>query len=174
MADPFDILGLDAGFGLDDAQLHQQFIRRSAEHHPDRFTDPLDQADAAERAAAVNEAYRTLADPERRAGALLRLLGGSDAGDDKRLPPDLLMEMMEIREAQEEAQAAGDDARLAELAQWAREQRAGYLERIGELFTQAQALSPDQRAPVLDEIRLQLNALRYVQRMLDQLPPTGR
>lgn len=167
MQDPFDTLGLDRRFDLDDAQLHRHFLERSAASHPDRFTDPIEQADAADRSAGINEAYRVLKDPEQRANALLRLLGGASKEDDKSLPPDLLMEMMEVRERQEAAEASGDDGALRSLAAWARQQRQDHLGRIGRLFSQA-AAGPDPQ--VLRQIRLELNALRYFQRMVEQAP----
>jgi molecular chaperone HscB len=160
MSDPFDFFSIEPRFDLDESGLQRRFIELSAAHHPDRFTDPHEQALAAERSAEVNEAYRILRDPESRANALLRRLGGSTSSDDKSLPPDLLMEMMEVRERQEQAQSTGDAATLAELRQWAADQR----------HQRAAAASPPDRPPLLDATRLELNALRYIERMIEQLP----
>lgn len=164
------MLGLEPGFALDEAELHRRFIAASAATHPDRFADPLDQADAAERSAAINEAYRVLKDPEARANVLLQRLGGSDQSQDKSLPPDLLVEMMEIRERMEEAIDAADEAQMRQLARWAHEQRAAHLARVGELFAAALQASGAARAEHLKAIRLELNALRYFQRMIEQTP----
>jgi len=166
--DPFDILGLDVGYDIDDAALHRKFIEMSALHHPDRYTDPLEQVEAAEQAAAINEAYQVLSNPERRANTLLERFGGASKSDDKSLPPDLLMQMMEIREEQEEAQAANDTAKLEELADWARTQREEHLTRIAGHFRGIDpTVKPDEE--VLKAIRLELNALRYFERMLEQI-----
>lgn len=182
-ANAFATLGIPVAFAVDLAQAHKRFIAESAATHPDRFTDPLDQADAAEKSAAVNEAYRVIRDPELRADALLTLLGGAGRSDDKSLPPDLLMEMMEAREKLEEAQASNDQAALRELAAWANRQRDEHLQRIASLFAQVipaggfpvnAAIKPDPAhpriAPVLKQIRLELNALRYFQRMVEAAP----
>jgi molecular chaperone HscB len=168
---PFGLLGLPPRFDLDEAELHRRFIQASAAAHPDRFTDPLDQADAAERAAAINDAYRTLKDPESRANALLALLGGAASGDDKSLPPDLLMEMMEVRERMEDAIASADEKAMRELIQWAHEQRSEHLQRVGELLKRAQETPAGAaREAALKNVRLELNALRYFQRMIEQSP----
>lgn len=176
MRDAFDIMDMPRRFDLDQKALHRRFIELSAAHHPDRFTDALDQADAAERAAAINEAYRTLSDPERRAGALLAVLGGAAKEDDKSLPPNLLMEMMEVRERMEEAIAEDDKATLAELRTWAEGQRRAYLDATAKLFDEAlRARAEDAGADVseaLGAVRMQLNALRYFERMLEQMPAT--
>ncbi|MGN7160644.1 DnaJ domain-containing protein [Sphingomonas sp. SAFR-052] len=59
-ADPYTVLGIDRGADAD--QIKRAFRRMIARSHPDRSRD----ADAADRAAAIISAYRTLSDPERR------------------------------------------------------------------------------------------------------------
>lgn len=167
MPDPFQTLGLPPRFDLNEADLHARFIQASAANHPDRYTDPVDQADAAERAAEINHAYAVLADPERRADALLTRLGGPAKDQDKSLPPDLLIDMMETRERMEDAVAENDRPQLDQLRAWANHQRETHLKMIAELFADnPHALPPD----TAKSIRLELNTLRYIQRMLDQMP----
>lgn len=166
VSNAFETLGVPARFDLDEADLQKRFIRLSSEHHPDRYTDPLDQADAAERAAAVNEAYRLLRDPESRALTLLAvLLGGETKAEDKELPPGFLMEVMEVRERMEEAQANHDAATLTEIGDWAKAQKAEQLSRIAALFKKATGEEAGARGATLREVRRSLNALRYFERM---------
>ena len=167
MQDPFQTLNMPPRFDLNEAELHAAFIRLSAEHHPDRHTDPVDQAQAAEKAAEVNQAYNLLRNPETRADALLKLKGGPAKEDDKSLPPDLLMEMMEIREQLEQAAADNNQAQLDLHRAWAGEQRDKHLTTIADLFRQHPNKLSDDAAK---NIRLELNTLRYIQRMIDQMP----
>lgn len=171
MRDAFETLGLPVRFDLDLAELQKRFIQSSAAAHPDRHIDPVAQAEAADRAAAINEAFRVLRAPESRAEVLLALLGGPSKESDKALPPDLLMEMMEARERMEEAVASKDTATLKELGDWARDRRASHLKRLGELFATAQESQGPDRALALKSCRLEVNALRYFQRMIEQAPP---
>lgn len=173
--DAFSLLGLSPRFDLDPAELHRRFIAASAANHPDRHTDPLEQADAADRSASVNAAYRALRDPESRAHVLLQRLGGAagstgaagSVGDEKALPPDLLMEMLEARERHEEAKAAGDTATLHELNAWARAEHDARLKKVADLFAAALARNaPDPAAA--GAIRMELNAIRYFTRMIEQ------
>lgn len=166
MDDPFAALGLPRRFDVDLADLHRRFIAATATTHPDRFEDPVDQAEAAERSAAVNEAYRVLKDPEARAEVYLALLG--NPGDAKALPPDLLMEMMEVREELESAQESGDTESLQRLQAWAEEHRNDRLSRIAEAFRAIEAGG----CPIENgkKARLELNSLRYFRRMLEQMP----
>ena len=166
--DPFDLFEIPPTFDIDEEDLHCRFLQATAENHPDRYDDPVQQADAADRSALINEAYVVLKDPERRANALIARLGGPAKEDDKSLPPDLLMEMMEIRERLEDAQASGDAEKQRELAAWAAGERRRHLDAIASLFDTTRNGPPDQLQPTLKRVRVQLNALRYVQRMIDQ------
>ncbi len=170
-SNPFETLGVPARFDLDEAHLHERFIAAAAATHPDRYSDPLEQADAAQRAAELNQAYETLQDPETRANALLELSGGSTQSDDKSLPSGFLMEVMEARESIEQAVDEGDTVTQAKLRDWAHQQRELHLHQIAELFRQAQDQPQEERQPVMDQIRLELNALRYFQRMIEQTDP---
>ncbi len=162
MNDPFATLGVSPRFDLDLDELRQRFLTASAAHHPDRFTDPLDQADAAERSAELNAAYQTLTDPEARANALLALRGGPAAADDKSLPPTLLMEMMEVREELHQAVADQDHATLERLRDWAHQQHARHVDQLAKLFAHDELNGK--------AVRLELNAMRYIQRMIEQMP----
>ena len=77
MGTHFDVLGLPRRYDLDLSQLESLYLERSREVHPDRHA----KADGATRARALlestelNEAYRTLKHPIRRAEYLLRLEG---------------------------------------------------------------------------------------------------
>ncbi len=170
MTNPFAIFDFPVQWDLDQKALHTRFVAASSRNHPDRHTDPLDQGDAAQRAAEINEAYQTLRDDEGRANALLEILGGPGKSEDKSLPPHLLMQMMEVREEMEEAIADDDAATVSRLAAWADEQRMRHVHRVGELLTKASRQDSTKRGPTLQEARLELNALRYFQRMLQQIP----
>lgn len=169
MEDPFEILGVPRRFAIDPAVLEQRFVALSSEHHPDRHSDPMAQADAAEKSAEVGWAYQTLADPESRANALLTLRGGPAKTDDQSLPPELLMEVMEVREAMESALHEEDEAELARLRVWAVSQRDERLARIGTMLDAGDADAPLDEASA-QSVRVELNALRYAQRMLEQMP----
>lgn len=160
--DPFAVFDLPPRFDLDTQALLQKFLAAAAATHPDRFVDLLDQADAADRSALINQAYRTLSDPEARAHALLALRGGPAAADDKALPPTLLMEMMELREELETAIKADDQLALTRLHDAAQSQKQAHLDRLAAHF--------DHDPFDGKTVRLELNALRYIQRMLEQMP----
>lgn len=173
-SNPFATLGFEPQFEIDERELQRRFIATSARHHPDLFSDPFEQMEAAERCADINAARDTLADPERRAVCLLCLLGGAAGRGQAPLPPDLLMEMMEVRERLEAAVESDDRPTLAELADWAAGQRRDHLRRIADLFRAALSAAQQDRTPALQAVRGELNGLRYVQRMIEQMPGRGK
>src|SRR5687768_1791659 len=117
VADPFETLGLPRRFEVDPEDVEKRYRELQRALHPDKFA----QAPAAERRAAlsravtVNEAYRTLRDDLQRAAALLRLAGRAPAGGD-RADPELLMEVMELRESLADARRARDLDTVRRLA----------------------------------------------------------
>lgn len=101
-ANHFERLGVPERFDLDREMLEGNYLERSRLVHPDRFASasPGEQRLAMERAAALNEAYRALRDPVRRAEYLVHL-GGTDLdahGAAPEMEQAFLMEMIERRE----------------------------------------------------------------------------
>jgi len=167
-ADAFDRLGLAARFDLDLPELDRAWIRLAAGCHPDRAADPVAAAEASRRTAALNEARAVLREPERRADVLLTRLGGPTSADEKALPPSFLAEMMELRERVEDAAGGGDDRSRREIEEEVAAERDRRISRIASLFEDA-AGAPDR----LREIRLELNVLRYHERLLAELRGTA-
>jgi molecular chaperone HscB len=115
--DPFAVLGAERRFDVDLAVLEKTHRELSRALHPDKFgqAGPSERRAALEKAATVNEAWRIVRDPIRRAEALFEL-GGTKVGEtnEPKASPAFLMEMLDEREALAEARARGDlDAVLA-------------------------------------------------------------
>ncbi len=167
-SDPFDILGIPPGFELNPAALGRAYLALAARLHPDIARgDP----DASIRSAAANRAKAILENPESRAAALLARLGGPSKESDRSLPPGFLADMMETRESIEAAAASRDDAETRRWKAWATERRAHHTREVSGLFTRSTESPPGDRPGVLRAIRQELNAWRYVERLLEQLEP---
>ncbi|MGE3458816.1 MAG: Fe-S protein assembly co-chaperone HscB, partial [Kofleriaceae bacterium] len=135
------------------------FFERSKELHPDRFAS----APAAERVAALtksralNDAYQTLKKLVLCAEYLLAQAGYS-IGDNERLEPAFLMEILELREELAEARHAGQTAEVSRLQAAMAARRKTALDTLPALFAAA-----DYTA-----IKQQLIVLRYVDRYLEE------
>ena len=102
----FELFGLPAVFSLDQEMLEKAYRDIQSQVHPDRFAHAGD----AERRASlqwttrVNEAFQVLKNPVKRARHLLELQGVDVAFEtNTAMPPEFLMQQMELREKLEEA-----------------------------------------------------------------------
>ena len=166
--DPFATLGVEPRFDLDPKSIEAAWMRRLRAAHPDRAGGGEGHSESARSAAALNEARAILRDPLRRGEALLTLRGDAGAGDSSALPPAFLPEMFEWRERAEEAMATGEAEAVAVLAQEAEARRDEVLERLATAFT-----APAEVADA-SSIRLELNVLRYFDRLRDELRQAPR
>ncbi len=166
--DPFATLGLPHSFRLDPASLRAAYIRLMETAHPDRATSQLDAADRARRAAAINDAQRRLAHPLRRAEAMLQVAGAAGLAS-AALPPDFLVEAMELREELDEALANRDVDRIASLRAAAVARRDAEIDRLADHLDRVFAENGDARAAAVAAAQDALNRLRYVMRLIDRV-----
>ena len=174
-ADYFSVLGIPRGFAIDVAALEQRYKELTRVLHPDRFARADAQARRAslERSVQLNEAWRTLNDPVRRAEYLLSLHGidiGDMAGVGKPgksgehatlpVPQVLLMEVLELREALAEAHAAKDVHETEALVAKVSSRLGTVMDDVAQGF----AASP----PELSTIAARLVTVRYYRRFLDE------
>jgi len=105
--DHFAVLGVPRAYDLDLTALEARYKDLSRKLHPDRFAraDPRARKASLQRTVMLNEAWRALKEPLKRAEYLLELGGVKLATDDGgarsggvAAPPALLMEILELRE----------------------------------------------------------------------------
>ncbi len=163
-ADAFGLLGLTPKFDVDADTLEKAFFERSKELHADRFaTAPVaERVVALSRSRALNDAYQLLKKPAARAEYLLAR-EGLTIGDNERIDPALVMDLLEEREELAGQRQAGNLAEVEQLQNKMRARRKAAFEKIKGLF----ATLGDDRA-ALAEIKGQLILLRYVERYLEE------
>jgi molecular chaperone HscB len=157
--EPFALLGLEPGYDVDLAALERAFFERSKAAHPDRVAgaSAAERVAALSRARALNDAYQLIKRPVARAEYLLARAGVT-IGDNERLDPTFLMEILELREELAGARAAGNTELVARLQAMMQERRTEALDALPALFAQA-----DHAA-----IKERLILLRYINRYLEE------
>jgi molecular chaperone HscB len=178
MVDPFEALGIEPRFDLDLAAVERRVRAVLGAVHPDRHASQgaTDRRLALGKAVDVNEAWRIVRDPIRRAEALLRRRGVAVAeGREPKAAPAFLMEMMELREALAEARAKRDAERVASLSSAVSAREAEALRAL--------SLAMDAPSASAESLLALLGQLRYFRRFLDEvsaieddlagLPPPG-
>jgi molecular chaperone HscB len=174
MVDPFETLGIAPSFDVDLPSVEKRYRELARVLHPDRHLGES----AGERrmnlgkAVEVNEAWRLVRDPIRRAEALLRRQGvHMEEGKEPKAAPEFLMEMMEQREALSEAKASGDPAAVERLATAIRAREKDVAARIAATFATALPIGDAASGPTvaLDKVVAMLGELRYYRRFLDEV-----
>lgn len=118
MTNYFELYGLPISFRPDAATVKNKFYELSRLYHPDRFAqaESTKQIEALRMAAANNEAYKILNNPYTTMGYILRINDMLEDEEKYNLPPDFLMEMMEINEAVSEYELEPDNMDMREEA----------------------------------------------------------
>lgn len=159
-SDAFALLGLSPRFDVDPAQLERAYFERQKQLHPDRFAaaPASERVAALSQARALNDAYQVLRREASRAEYLLSREGVT-IGDNERIDPGLVMQLLDEREELAEARQHGDLPRVERLQASMRKRRTDALATVRQLFADG-----GDRA----EIKRQLILLRYIERYLEE------
>jgi molecular chaperone HscB len=158
--DPFGTLGIERRFDLDLKAVEKRHRDLSRAFHPDKFAHEggTERKIALGQAADVNEAWRIVRDPIRRAEALFTLLGVPVGETNEPKPsPAFLMDMLESREALEEAKIARDLSKVRALGEVMQEREVAAEKVLAEGFAKGAA-----------EV-IRLGELRFYRRFLEEV-----
>jgi molecular chaperone HscB len=169
----FAFFGLDPKLVVDGDVLQKRFYELSRQWHPDRFSrkGADEQAQALEATSILNDGYRTLKDPVKRAEYLLTEEGfpiGEQRSKD--VPPELLEEVFELNMALEELKS-GDESARPQLE----EAKRNFVDLQTEIDRELDALfrkydasesQSETAKQALHEVRGALNRRRYIQNLI--------
>jgi molecular chaperone HscB len=107
----FELYDLPVSFSPDAEAVKSKFYELSRKYHPDRYTMAPDaeRAEVLRMAAMNNDAYKTLGNIYATMGYILKLNGLLEDEEKYSLPPDFLMEMMELNETVSQWEMNPDD-----------------------------------------------------------------
>jgi molecular chaperone HscB len=156
----FELFGLPRRMRLDRSEVERRFRELSKDVHPDRFgrASPIERRLALEHTTHLNDAYRVLENPQRRAEYLLGLEGVSVGAEDARTDdPELLELMMDLQERTAVAGAGELDRMASDVGR----RESAILARIEAYF--------DRDEGTKDDARKALEELRFVKRLGQRL-----
>ncbi len=171
--DYYKFFGFDRKLTIDESHLQKRFYELSRQWHPDRFTrkSAEEQADALEATSILNDGYRTLRDPVKRAEYLLTEEGhpiGEQRSKD--VPPELLEEVFELNMMLEELKSGDEDARpqLESAKQNFVHMRGEIDSELQSLFARYDASDAESETAkqALQEVRGVLNRRRYIENLI--------
>lgn len=96
----FELFEIPVQLKVDIAPLHKKFFELSRKYHPDYFVNDNAgaQSEALERSALLNKAYKAFKNPDETIKYVLQQKGLLQEEEKYELPPDFLMEVLEINE----------------------------------------------------------------------------
>lgn len=113
----FELFEIPVSLQVDPALLSKQYVMLQKKYHPDFFTQSGEdeQAEALHFSSELNKGLKILRNPDETIKYVLQLKGLLTDDEKYQLPPDFLMEMMELNETLEEGSAADVEAIQQEL-----------------------------------------------------------
>ncbi|MDB5033726.1 MAG: hscB [Chlorobi bacterium] len=180
MEDYFAFMGFPRRLSLDAGELQRRYFDLSRKYHPDFHThdeEPGRQT-SLEQSSVLNQAYRTLKDRNERARHLLWLEWPDlPESEKKKIPPALLMEVMEMQEKIADAGSEVDESRKAALQGELLDIEARLKTKMGDLDGTLDALATewdgiadggdaDARRNLLTRLNTLLNTRNYLRTLL--------
>jgi molecular chaperone HscB len=156
--DHFARLELPRRHDLSADEIEAKYRELSRKWHPDRFARAAakERVASLQAATALNDAYRVVKDPVKRAEHLLALESGLAIAENEAVSPELLEEVLELREALAEV---GGGPGADELVARARARRDEAVASVARGFASGAAPA---------DIKELLVTIRYFQRFLDE------
>lgn len=161
----FEIFGLAPALDLDVRALEQKLRDLSLEFHPDRVTqaDARTRVAALEKTTALNDAFKVLKDPVRRAFYVLKLKGidleSEASAAQAKMPLEFLEEVMNRREQLEGLKEQRDVAKARAMADEIEKEKSSALDRAKA------ALGRDD----VNEAAHQLGRVKYFTRFVEEV-----
>ena len=96
----FELFDIPVQLQVNAALISKKFFELSKTYHPDYFAteNKQTQAEVLEKSALVNKAWKTFQNPDETIKYVLQLKGLIEEEEKYELPPDFLMEVLEINE----------------------------------------------------------------------------
>ncbi|HWC53777.1 MAG TPA: Fe-S protein assembly co-chaperone HscB [Chitinophagaceae bacterium] len=112
----FELFEIPVQLKVDSRSLTEKFFELSRKYHPDYFVNKenKDRAEALDKSALLNKAYKTFQNPDETIKYVLQLKGLLEEEEKYELPPEFLMEVLEINEQLMDAE---DDPELKDRLQ---------------------------------------------------------
>jgi molecular chaperone HscB len=113
----FELYDIPVSFLPDRKQLKQKFYELSRKYHPDFYTqeNEFEQSEALEISSQINKAYKIFQKRDETIKYILQLKGLLEEEEKYKLPPDFLMDMMELNEELTDAGMEDNAAAISAL-----------------------------------------------------------
>ena len=167
--DHFKVMGLPHCFEIDSVELENRYQRLTLGMHPDFFeAAPEKLKSLSEKSSVIlNAAYSSLREPASRARYLLSLFAREKNLQTDTLPEGFLQEMFTLQESLDEMLESSDQSDICKMNENLQNRYASIESNYASLFKKFET-SPEN-TEILQQLQTQLNAERYLRRLLDRI-----
>jgi molecular chaperone HscB len=158
----FELFDIPVSLKVDKGSLSKKYIELQKKYHPDFYTQSTEdeQLEALDKSSIINKALKTFRNEDDTIKYVLEQKGLLVEEEKYALPPDFLMEMMELNEAVMEEEPAAIKQKIAAVEE--------------EIYTAVKAIVEDYKEGITtNEELLQVKEYyykkKYVQRILDRI-----
>ncbi|MED5241498.1 MAG: Fe-S protein assembly co-chaperone HscB [SAR324 cluster bacterium] len=170
--DFFEVLGFPVSFEIKSEELELRYQDLSLELHPDFYGSASEEEKLlSETATAIlNSAYKTLREPTLRADYILHLLAEKQKLDERSLPEGFLAKMFFLQETLDELLDSGNAVKLSGMRKDLQKKKRDIEADFAPLFRKYENNPEDTVIP--QQLQTQLNAERYLRRLIERIPAT--
>jgi molecular chaperone HscB len=113
----FELFELPVRLKVDKAALTKKYFELQKKYHPDFFSNASEeeQAEVLEKSSLVNKAYKTFQNADETIKYVLMQKGLLEEEEKYQLPPDFLMEMLELNEGISDAKIEDDAEKISDF-----------------------------------------------------------
>ncbi len=157
----FELFDLPVAPTIDKSSLSRKYFELQKKFHPDFFSgaDENEKEAMMQQSAAVNKAYKIFQDPERTIEYFLQATGLISEDEKYELPPDFLMEVMELNEELTE-----NEAGALKAVSVFEEDLAGEVKDIIQNYSTGNVDGAD-----MEKLKSYYYRRKYLKRILDRL-----
>lgn len=158
----FDLFGFPERARIDNTRVQKKYIELQKKFHPDYFTQEseTDRELAQEQSAHINKAFNIFRNRDKTLEYFLEQKGVISADEKYSLPPDFLMEMMELNEAVAEEKRETIIQLTGEFENSLEQDVKDIITKTGD-----EIYSPSE----LERLKEYFYKKKYLQRILDRL-----
>lgn len=158
----FELFDIPVSFKIDKASLSKKYFELQKKYHPDFYTQSTDEEkmEALEKSSLINKALKTLQNEDETIKYVLLQKQLLEEEEKYALPPDFLMEMLELNEAVMEEEAVTITKRIAAVE----DELYAAVETI--INNYKEGITTDQE---LLQVKEYYYKKKYLQRILDRI-----
>jgi molecular chaperone HscB len=161
----FELFELPVSLKIDKAALTKKYFELQKKYHPDFFSNATDeeQTDMLEKSSLVNRAYKTFQNADETIKYVLLQKGLLQEDEKYQLPPDFLMEMLDLNEQLAEAKMDDDEEKVTSF-------KSQVLDLIKEIYEPVkQIVEGYQEGVTAEKELLQIKEYYYKKKYLNRI-----